>query len=65
MKLKCRSIDVEMLPTTGPTKEVAREGEEMNHGTLWYFKWELGFEKSGSQWTVGKLLAWCSLLHLH
>ena len=57
MKLKCHSIDVKMLPTKGLMKESAREGEEMNHGTLWYSKWELGFEESGSQWTVGKLQA--------
>ena len=38
MKLKGRSIDVEILQATGPRKEAARGGEEMNHGTLWYFK---------------------------
>ena len=57
MKLKGRSIDVEMLPATGPRKEATRGGEEMNYGTLWYSKWELGSEESGSQWTVRKLLA--------
>ena len=65
MKLKGRSIEVEMPQATGPREEVARGGEEMNHGTLWYSKWELGFEESGSQWAVGKLLAWCNLLHPH
>ena len=38
MKLKGRSIDVEILQATSPRKEVAWGGEEMNHGTLWYFK---------------------------
>ena len=56
MKLKGRSIDVEILQATGPRDEAARGGEEMNHGTLWYSKWELGSEESGSQWVVGKLL---------
>ena len=64
-KSKGRSIDVEILQTTGPREEAVRGGEEMNHDTLWYFKWKLGFEKSGSQWAVVKLLAWCSLLHPH
>ena len=49
----------------GPREEAARGGEEMNHGTLWYSKWEIGFEERGSQWAVEKLLAWCSLLHPH
>ena len=44
-----------MLEATGPREGVARGGEEMNHGTLLYSKWELGSEKSGSQWTIGKL----------
>ena len=57
MKLKGRSIDVEVLQATGPREEATRGGEEMNHGTLWYSKWELGFEESRSQWAVGKLLA--------
>ena len=57
MKLKGRSIDVEILQATGPREEATRGGEEMNHGTLWYSKWELGFEESRSQWAVGKLLA--------
>ena len=48
MKSKGHSIDVEMLQATGPREEAAREGKEMNHGTLWYSKWELGFEESGS-----------------
>ena len=65
MKLKGRSINMEMLQATGPREEAARGGEEMNYGTLWYSKWELGSEESGSQWTVGKLLVWCSLLHPH
>ena len=65
MKLKGRSIEVEMLQATGPREEAARGGEEMNHGTLWYSKWELGFEKSRCQWAIGKLLAWCNLLHPH
>ena len=65
MKSKGRSIEVEMLQATGPREEAARGGEEMNYGTLWYSKWELGFEESGSQWAVGKLLAWCILLHPH
>ena len=56
MKSKGRSIDVEILQATGPRDEAARGGEEMNHGTLWYSKWELGSEESGSQWVVGKLL---------
>ena len=38
MKLKGRSIDVEILQATGPRKEAARRGEEMNHGTLRYSK---------------------------
>ena len=57
MKSKGRSIDVEMLQATGPREEATRRGEEMNHGTLWYSKWELGSEESGSQWALGKLLA--------
>ena len=65
MKLKGHSIDVEMLQATGLMKEAARGGDEMNHGTLWYSKWELGSKESGSQWVEGKLLAWCSLLHPH
>ena len=56
MKLKGRSIDVEILQATGPREEATRGGEEMNHG-LWYSKWELGFEESRSQCAVGKLLA--------
>ena len=56
MKSKGRSIDVEILQATGPRDEAARGGEEMNHGTLWYSKWELESEESGSQWVVGKLL---------
>ena len=48
MKSKGRSIDVEMLQAPGPREEAAQGGEEMNYGTLWYSKWELGFEKSGS-----------------
>ena len=48
MKLKGRSIDVEMLQAMGPRKEVARGEEEVNHDTLWYFKWELEFKESGS-----------------
>ena len=47
MKWKGRSIDVEMLQATSPRKEAARGGEEMNHGTLWYSKWELESEDSG------------------
>ena len=62
MKLKGRSIDVEMQQAMGPRKE-ASQGEEMNHGTLWYSKWELESEESGSQWTVGKFQVWYSLLH--
>ena len=65
MKWKGRSINVEILQAMGPREEVARGREEMNHGTLWYSKWKLGFEKSGSQWAVGKLLAWSNLLHPH
>ena len=65
MKSKGRGIDVEMLQAMSLREEAARGGEEMNHGTLWYSKWELGSEESGSQWAIGKLLAWCSLLHLH
>ena len=57
MKLKGHSIDVEMLQATGLMKEAARGGDEMNHGTLWYSKWELGSKESGSQWVEGKLLA--------
>ena len=48
MKLKGRSIDVEMLQATSQWEESARGGEEMNHDTLWYSKWELGSEESGS-----------------
>ena len=48
MKSKGRSIDVEMLQAMDPREEATRGGEEMNHGTLWYFKWELGSEESGS-----------------
>ena len=57
MKLKGRSIDMVMLQAMGPREEASRGGEEMNHGTLWYSKWELGSEESGSQWAIGKLLA--------
>ena len=57
MKSKGLSIDVVMLQATGPKEEAARGGEEMNHCTLWYSKWELGSKESGSQWAVGKLLA--------
>ena len=57
MKSKGRSIEVEMLQATGPREEAARGGEEMNHDTLWYSKWKLESEESGSQWAVGKLLA--------
>ena len=56
MKLNGHSIVVEMLQATCPREEAAQGGEEMNHGTLWYSKWELGSEESGSQWAVGKLL---------
>jgi len=48
MKSKGRSIDVEMLQATGPKEEAARGGEEINQGTLWYSKWELGSKESGS-----------------
>ena len=62
MKSKGCSIDMETLQAMGPREEVARGGEEeMNHNTLWYSKWELGSEESGSLWAVRKLLAWCSL----
>ena len=57
MKSKGRSIDVEMLQAPGPREEAAQGGEEMNYGTLWYSKWELGSKESGSQWAIGKLLA--------
>ena len=57
MKLKSHNIDVKMLQATGQRNEAARGGEEMNHDTLWYSKWESGPEESGSQWAVGKLLA--------
>ena len=56
MNSKGRSIDVVMLQATGPMEEATRGGEEMNHGTLWYSKWEHGSEESGSQWAVGKLV---------
>ena len=59
------SIGVVMMQAMGLREEAARGGEEMNRGTLWYSKWELGSKESGSQWAVGKLLAWCSLLHPH
>ena len=65
MKSKGRSFDVVMLQATGPREETTLGGEEMNHNTLWYSKWELRSKESGSQWAVGKLLAWCSLLHPH
>ena len=65
MKSKGRSIDVEMLQAPGPREEAAQGGEEMNYGTLWYSKWELGSKESESQWVIGKLLFWCNLLHLH
>ena len=61
-KSKGRIIDVETLQTTGPREEAAQGGEEMNYGTLWYSKWELGSKESGSQWVGGKLLAWCVLI---
>ena len=48
MKLKSRSIDVEMLQATGLRREAAQGGEEMNHGTLQYSKLELESEDSGS-----------------
>ena len=47
-KSKGRIIDVEILQTTGPREEAVRGGEEMNHDTLWYFKWKLGSKESGS-----------------
>ena len=53
MKSKGRGIDLEMLQATSPREEAAQRGKEMNHGTLWYSKSELGSEKSGSQWAVG------------
>ena len=55
MKSKGRSIDVVVLEATGPREEATRGGEEMNHGTLLYSKWELGSEESGSQWVVAEL----------
>ena len=55
--MKGRNIDMVMLQAMGPREEASRGGEEMNHGTLWYSKWELGSEESGSQWAIGKLLA--------
>ena len=39
----------------GPEGGGYRGAEEMNHGTLLYSKWELGFEDSESQWAIGKL----------
>jgi len=48
MKLKGRNTNVEMLQATSSRKEATRGGEEMNHGTLWYSKWELGSKGSGS-----------------
>ena len=57
MKSKGCSIDVVMLQATGPREEATRGKREMNHGALWYSKWELGSEESGSQWAVGKFLA--------
>ena len=47
-KSKCRIIDMEILQTMGPREEAVRGGEEMNHDTLWYFKWKLGSKESGS-----------------
>jgi len=49
MKSKGRSFNMVMLQATGPSGEAARGGEEMNYGTLWYSKWELGSEENGSQ----------------
>ena len=65
MKLKGCNVDVGMLQATGLRKRAIREREEMNHGTLWYSKWDLEFGERGSQWPVGKLLVWCSLWHSH
>ena len=65
MNSKGRSISVGMLQATSLRKEAARGREEINHGTLWYSKWELESEESGSQWAIGKLLVWCSLLRPH
>ena len=65
IKLKGHSIGVGMLQAMGPRKEATQGREEMNHGTLWYSKWELESEESGSQWTVGKFQVWYSLLHPH
>ena len=57
MKSKGCSIDVEILQATGLREEHTRGGEEMSLGILWYPKWKLEFEKSGSQYAIGKLLA--------
>ena len=65
IKLKGCSIGVGMLQATSTRKRVAQGRKEMNQGTLEYSKWELESEESGSQWTVGKLLVWCNLLHPH
>ena len=65
MKLRDCSIDVTMLQVAGPRGEVARGKDEMDHGSLWHSKWDPGSKDGGSQWVVGKLLAWHSLLHPH
>ena len=57
MKLEGRNVDMQLLQATGPRKEVAQGGGEVNHDTLWYSKWKLGSEESGSQWAVEKLQA--------
>ena len=57
MKSKGCSIDVEILQATGLREEHTWGGEEMSPGILWYPKWKLESEDSGSQYAVGKLLA--------
>ena len=49
MKSKGRSIDMVILQATGLREEATRGGEEMSHDTLWYSKWKLESEETGSQ----------------
>ena len=65
MKLRDRSIDITMLQVVGPRGEAAQGKGKIGHGSLWRSKWGLGSKDGGSQWVVGKLLAWHSLLPLY
>ena len=48
MKSKGHNINLVILQVTGLREEATRGEEEMSLGTLWYSKWKLEFEESGS-----------------